>query len=75
VESDSSRTVEAGVSADLAVHAAIEGTWPPHFEPIPHGGALPELDSTKINLYAADRAGGPVCADLATLVRQAYGAL
>lgn len=75
VESDSSRTVEASVSADLAVHAAIEGTWPPHFERIVHGGALPDLQETCINLYSADHGTGPACRDLAALVRHAYGAL
>ena len=72
VESDSSRTVEASVSADLALFAAIEGTWPPHFERIPHGGALPDLASTKINLYAARHGAGRICDDLAGVVRQAF---
>ena len=49
VESNSSRTIEASVSADLAVHTVIEGTEPPYVERIPHGGALPELTSTRIN--------------------------
>jgi DNA-binding transcriptional LysR family regulator len=43
VESDSSRTVEASVSADLAVHACIEGTEPPYVERIDHNGGLPNL--------------------------------
>jgi len=72
VESNSSRTIEASISADLAVHAAIEGTEPPYVEAIPHGGALPDLTKTKVNLYCADPSGHPVAGDLAALVRQAY---
>ena len=52
VESDSIRTVEASVSADLAVHACIEGTEPPYVERVTHGGALLlRLPEIKINLY------------------------
>ncbi len=72
VESDSSRTIEASVSADLAVHAAIEGTAPRYLEQVVHGGVLPELHRTQINLYVADPAHGPVVEVFAALVRQAY---
>ena len=75
VESDSSRTIEASVSADLAVHAAIDGTEPPHVERIQHGGALPDLTSTRINLYHADLPSQPVTRDLAELVRQSFRVL
>jgi DNA-binding transcriptional LysR family regulator len=54
VESDSTRTVEASVSADLAVHTCIEGTEPPYVEPVSHGGALPVLPAYKINLYRTE---------------------
>ena len=74
VESDSTRTVEASVSADLAVHTVIEGTEPPYVERIQHGGALPELASTQINLYVSDVASGPAKDHLAALIRQAYQA-
>lgn len=72
VESDSSRTIEASVSADLAVHAAIEGSEPDRLVHIQHGGALPELTSTLINLYMADTCSGQVAEDLRGLLRQAY---
>ena len=75
VESDSSRTVEASVSADLAVHAVIEGTEVPHVERISHGGALPELTSKKINLYVSELGRGRPVQDLARLIRRAYGGL
>lgn len=74
VESDSSRTVEASVSADLAVHTVIEGTEPPYVERIQHGGALPELASTQINLYVSDVTDSPVQNHLVGLIRQAYQA-
>ena len=72
VESNSSRTIEASVSADLAVHTVIEGTEPPYVERIPHGGALPELTSTRINLYRADLGQRTVTGNLAELVRQSF---
>ena len=75
VESNSSRTIEASVSADLAVHSVIDGTEPPYVERIQHGGALPELTSTKINLYQSEVGGLPVVGDLAELVRHSYRAL
>ena len=73
VESDSTRTVEASVSADLAIHAALEGTVDRHLEVIPHNGALPDLPVFNINMYIS---GGPQSAlaeKLAKLIRQAYG--
>lgn len=72
VESDSTRTIEAAVSADLAVHTVIEGMEPPHVERIQHGGALPELHTVKINFYLSELARGPADSALADLVRQAY---
>lgn len=75
VESDSTRTVEASVSADLAVHAAIEGTEPPYVEKIMHGGALPTLPTIRINLYAANPSGDVPKAALADVVRQAFRSL
>ncbi len=75
VESNSSRTIEATVSADMAIHAAIVGTIPNYMEVVPHGNALPELQMTSINLYASDVGGNAALNDLAALVRQSYQAL
>lgn len=57
VESDSSRTIEATVSADLALHAVLEGMCPSYTAPVQHGGALPDLPSKQINLYMLDSVG------------------
>jgi len=72
IESEQSRTIEASVSADLAIHAMIEGTKPHDSEVVQHGGVLPELDKVNINLYVAEPARTPIVMDLAALVRQAY---
>ena len=73
VDSDNTRTVEASVSADLAVHTVLEGSEPRHVERINHGGALPELGTMKINLYAKAGHGDAVAA-LAELIRRFYAA-
>ncbi len=52
VDSESDRTIEVSVSADLAVTPVLEGHAPSHFEMIPPG-ILPELGSQKIGLYAS----------------------
>jgi DNA-binding transcriptional LysR family regulator len=72
VESDSTRTIEASVAADLAVHACIEGTEPPYVERILHNGALPNLPRISINLYRADLARGAPVDALCEAIRQAY---
>jgi DNA-binding transcriptional LysR family regulator len=72
VESNSTRTIEATVSADLAVHAMLEGTEPRHCIPVHHGGTLPELGESKINMYWAKRRDGPIIPDLASMIRTAY---
>jgi hypothetical protein len=74
VTSESSRTVEASVSADLAVHVALEGTEVPDVERIEHGGALPALTSQRINLYGERRADAEPARALAALVAEAFEA-
>ena len=73
VDSDMTRSVEATVSADLAVHSQIEAAVPPYFEIIEHGGALPALVPIRINMYLADGPKRPMIERLAALVREAYG--
>ena len=72
VESTSSRTIEATISADLAVHAAIDGTAPPYSAKIDHGGALPGLGLMNINLYGGEATGDQPRDTLAAMVRRAY---
>ena len=75
VESESERTVEATVSADLAVQVVMEGTEPAHCEPIRHGGALPALKSQKINLYVAETSRGPAAEAMVEMIRRQYQAI
>lgn len=72
VESDSTRTIEATVSADLAVHTMLEGTEPQHFEQIDHGGKLPTLRDISINLYCNDLNTGPILDDLAAFIKEGF---
>ena len=72
VDTGSTRTVEATIAADLAIHAILEGSVGPHFEKIPHGGALPELPSSKINMYRGMNAGGPQVDALIDMLEQSY---
>ena len=74
VETESDRTIEAAVSADLAVHAMIDGTEPPYLSQVDHNGALPALPSQQINLYGAQGSLGEVHSTLASLLRNAFHA-
>lgn len=73
VEADNDSAIHATVSADLAVHTAIEGTMPQQFERIKHGGALPELPHQLINLYHADGKLSEPLAQLVDLLKQTIG--
>ncbi|KIC18788.1 LysR family transcriptional regulator [Leisingera sp. ANG-Vp] len=75
LDSDSDRTVEATVSADLAVGVLLEGTQPPHQELIDHGGSLPELPVQHINLYGGEKVRAPYVEELAALIRQGFAAM
>jgi DNA-binding transcriptional LysR family regulator len=72
VDTRATRTVEASVSADLAVHAMLESAVSPHLEPVSHGGTLPDLPSTRINMYRAQNAKGALIEALEDMVRTAY---
>ncbi|MCB1339132.1 MAG: LysR family transcriptional regulator [Maritimibacter sp.] len=72
VTSEMSRTIEASVSADLAVHAVPEGSVPATMERIDHGATLPELGTTRINLYVADTLCGQAGQVLVRLLHEAY---
>ncbi|ABD54147.1 LysR family transcriptional regulator [Jannaschia sp. CCS1] len=72
VDSDSMRTIEVSVSADLAVHAVIEGTESAYTSIVPHGGALPVLPRIRINMYRSDLSRAEPVDALVDLIRQAY---
>ena len=72
VESDSTRTIEASVSADLAIHAAVRESMPRYLEVIRHGGALTPLTEIGINMYIAPGANEALANRLAEAVRSAY---
>lgn len=75
LDSDSDRSVEATISADLAVGAMLEGTEPPHLELIGHGSGLPDLGMQQINLYGVNDLTGAVNSRLAEMVRQGFDAM
>jgi DNA-binding transcriptional LysR family regulator len=75
VETESDRTIEATVSADLGITAMIDGMEPRHLQQIDHGGALPDLTLQMINMYGIERARGDVLPQLGGLLRQAYQTL
>ncbi|MCU0801666.1 MAG: LysR family transcriptional regulator [Rhodobacteraceae bacterium] len=67
VESASTRSVEASVMADLAVHTVLAGSMGTTLERIRHDGNLPDLGRWQVNLYqgvAARRAPHRALADL-----------
>ena len=74
IDTDSDRTIEATVSADLAVTVMLEGTEPPQLQALPVATGLPELPVQNINMYVGDE-DHPPSARLADLVRQGYDAL
>ncbi|TNF23221.1 MAG: LysR family transcriptional regulator [Rhodobacteraceae bacterium] len=75
VETDSDRTVEATVSADLAVTALLEGTIPGQLVELPAGHGLPDLGRYKVNIYCNDGPTGTPVQQLAGFIRQGYETL
>lgn len=73
VESESDRTIEATVSADLGITAILEGHAPAHLSYVPQGAGLPDLGLQMINLYAAP-SGTEVTDRLCAMLRQAFDA-
>jgi DNA-binding transcriptional LysR family regulator len=72
----STRAIEVSVSADLAVHAMLDGGEKRlFFEKIPHGGSLPALWTVAIGMYVSPRSQGMALDSLAALIRQAYGVI
>ncbi len=73
MEGDGDTAIEATVSADLAVHASLEGTESAYLAVIPASAGLPKLGEMQINLYRGDQGAGPAMTDLVDLITQAYG--
>ena len=74
IESESSRAIEASLSADLAISASLCGTRPSHLEEIAHGGRLPALPVSLINLYVSKADRSAPRDRCAALLREAYSA-
>lgn len=75
VTSEESRTIDASVGADLAVHARLAGTTMRPMVEIDHGGALPELPVYEVNLYAAESLKGQAAEALLGHLRMAYAGM
>ncbi len=75
VESDSTKTIEATVGADLAVHSVLDGMESPMIEEIRHGGALPDLGAQEVNMYVSELANNQAAQALVDLLRDCYGSL
>ena len=73
-ESETTRSIEASLAADLAVHALVQGAEPREIRPISHGGQLPDLGLVQVNLYAARTAPGSPLHSLVAMIRQEHGA-
>ncbi|MEM9581047.1 MAG: LysR family transcriptional regulator [Pseudomonadota bacterium] len=74
-ETNSDRTIDAMIAADMAVCVVIAGTEAPQLGPIAHDGRLPDLPNTKINMYGAGQTQTPEVRALAELLRQGYSDL
>jgi len=72
IEGDGQTAIEATVSADLAVHASLEGTAPSHLSQIDASAGLPPLGEMEINLYRGDAGAGPALDDLVAMITSAY---
>lgn len=72
VDTAQTKTVEASVSADFAVHACLKGTQPADWVEIPEAASLPKLPEFKITMQKGS-AANPVLIDrIADLILDAY---
>jgi len=75
ITAESSRAIDASVSADLACHVVIDGFDTPEMLPVPHGGNLPEIGEVGISLYSAPAPLDPARARLTEIIGDVYGTL
>jgi DNA-binding transcriptional LysR family regulator len=73
VIADSETTIDASVSADLAVTARLEGHAPDYLAYVDHG-LLPDLGTQRINMYVGT-GKTPLVGALADLIRQGMAAI
>ena len=71
IDTDSDRSIEATVSADLAVTVMLDGTEPAQLQILPITAGLPELPAQNINMYVGEVDDAPA-QRLAELIRQGY---
>lgn len=72
VSTAQTQVVEATISADLAIHARLEGTSPRYMETIPAAAGLPALPSKKIDMYLRSTDQSTALLALADMVREGY---
>ena len=72
IDSDQTRSVDALVSADLAVHARLAGTAQVQTEVIDHRGSLPDLGDLGIMLYVRPSETRQAVLHLAQLLNAAF---
>lgn len=72
VESESDRTIEATVSADLAITSMLEGHAPAHLVHVPSGVGLPDLGVQRLNLYLSAAGANEVVTSLGQMLRTAF---
>lgn len=73
IDSVSNPAMDVSIQADIVVRLAMEGTVPPCFEVIDHGGALPTLPRFHVNMYVVGGARRRLAAPLADLLGAAWG--
>ncbi|MEM0978126.1 MAG: LysR family transcriptional regulator [Pseudomonadota bacterium] len=72
VDTDSSETVNASITADLGVEARLVTRMFDELEEIDHGGALPNLPEFDVNMYVCPTTQAPIANELAQVVRGVY---
>lgn len=72
IQDESERVIEASISADLAIHAVLEGAEGRNCARVQDNGALPRLPMTMINMYMSKVTRGPLTLRLAELMREGY---
>ncbi|MEM1386572.1 MAG: LysR family transcriptional regulator [Pseudomonadota bacterium] len=76
VESDSDRTIEATVAADIGVTVMLEGTEPAHLAQVPAHAGLPVLGIQRINLYGGGTSrSSEVVRHLHSMLRQGFATM